>query len=87
MAKNTHYNGNVLLKKTHKPIQWTLELGEEYEKCRLDPIYFAQKYIKIVTLDHGLVPISLYDFQRDIIQKIDKERSVIVTTSRQAGKM
>ena len=80
------YNGNPLLKKSRKAIAWTPELVEEYLKCANDPVYFAEKYIQIVHVDHGLIPIRLYDYQKEIIQKITDHRRVTVVTSRQAGK-
>lgn len=80
------YNGNPHLKKPGMQLEWTEELIEEYKKCRDDPIYFAEKYIKIVHVDHGIIPIRLYDYQREIITKSLSSRRVTVCTSRQAGK-
>ena len=86
MTKNTNYLGNPLLKKARVPINWTPELIQEYIKCRDDPIYFAEKYIQIVHVDRGLIPICLYDYQKEIIEKILSNRRVAVVTSRQSGK-
>ena len=80
------YNGNPLLKKARKKIAWTPEQVQEWLKCAQDPIYFAEKYIQIVHVDHGLIPIRLYDYQKDIINRITTSRRVAVCTSRQAGK-
>ena len=80
------YNGNALLKKKGVQISWTQEQVAEYVKCARDPLYFAENYIQIVHVDHGLIPMRLYDYQRDIIEKITDNRRVTVVTSRQAGK-
>ena len=80
------YNGNPLLKKSRKQINWTPEMLQEWLKCAQDPIYFAEKYIKIVHVDHGFIPIRLYDYQKEIIEKLTNNRRVTVVTSRQAGK-
>lgn len=80
------YNGNPLLKKARASIEWTDEMKQEYIKCKLDPIYFAERYIQIVNVDRGLIPIELYDYQKEIIEKITNSRRVTVVTSRQAGK-
>jgi hypothetical protein len=80
------YNGNPLLKKARKELSWTTEQILEMRKCKRDPIYFAEKYIKIVHVDDGLIPIRLYDYQKEIITKITNNRRVTVCTSRQAGK-
>jgi hypothetical protein len=86
MKKNEFYNGNVALKKKGINIDWTEDKIQEYIKCANDPIYFSQKYINIVHVDHGLIPIELYDYQDEIINKITNNRRVAVVTSRQAGK-
>lgn len=80
------YLGNVNLKRTGAKIDWTPEMIQEYIKCSEDPIYFAEKYIQIVHVDHGLIPIVLYDYQKEIVEKITHNRRVAVVTSRQAGK-
>jgi hypothetical protein len=80
------YNGNPLLKKSRKQIAWSSEMLQEFLKCAQDPIYFAEKYIQIVHVDRGLIPIKLYDYQKEIIVKITNSRRVTVCTSRQAGK-
>lgn len=80
------YNGNPLLKKARREISWTHEMVQEWIKCAEDPIYFAEKYIQIVHVDHGLIPIKLYEYQKEIIVKLTNNRRVSVVTSRQAGK-
>jgi hypothetical protein len=80
------YNGNNSLKRKGTSIEWTQDKVEEYIKCAKDPIYFAEKYIKIVHVDHGLIPIQMYDYQKDIVNKITDNRRCAVVTSRQAGK-
>jgi hypothetical protein len=80
------YLGNPLLKKSGTPIEWTPDMLKEYMKCAEDPIYFAERYIKIVHVDHGFIPIKLYDYQKDIINAITNNRRVVANTSRQAGK-
>jgi hypothetical protein len=86
MMNETGYLGNPLLKKSGTPIEWTPDMLKEYMKCAGDPIYFAEKYIKIVHVDHGFIPIKLYDYQKDIINAITNNRRVVANTSRQAGK-
>ena len=80
------YNGNANLKKKGIEIEWTGEKIQEFVKCAKDPSYFAEKYINIVHVDHGLIPIKLYDYQSEIIEKITNNRRCAVVTSRQAGK-
>jgi hypothetical protein len=58
------YLGNVNLKKKGVMIDWTKEMVEEFIRCSKDPVYFSEKYIQIVHVDHGLIPIVLYDYQK-----------------------
>ena len=51
-----------------------------------DPIYFIKNYIKIVSLDEGLVPFKLYDFQENIVETIHNDRFTICKMPRQSGK-
>ena len=80
------YLGNSHLKKVDERIEWTPELLKEYMKCAEDPIYFAKTYIKIVHVDKGLVPFDMYDYQKDIVEKISNNRRCAVLTARQSGK-
>ena len=76
MPTNTtdFYLGNPNLKKVGAEIQFTKEQISEYLKCKEDPVYFARKYIKIVSLDEGLVPFNLYDFQEKLIRNFHENR-------------
>ena len=80
------YNGNVNLKRKGTPIEFTNDMVAEFLKCSKDPIYFSEKYIQIVHVDHGLIPIKMYDYQKEIAEAITYNRRVTVNTSRQAGK-
>lgn len=80
------YLGNTNIKGKGAEIQFTPEMIQEYLKCSKDPVYFAEKYIKIVHVDHGLIPIRMYDYQKEIAEAITHNRRVAVNTSRQAGK-
>jgi hypothetical protein len=85
MSEN-HYLGNPLLKKSNVPVSWEKDQILEYQKCMEDPIYFIKNYIKIVSLDLGLVPFELYDFQEKIVDTIHNDRFTICKMPRQSGK-
>ncbi len=80
------YNGNVNLKRKGTPIEFTQDMVGEFIKCANNPTYFSEKYIQIVHVDKGLIPIKMYDYQKEIVEKITNNRRVAVVTSRQAGK-
>jgi len=86
MAKTKEsYRDNPLLKRVGVQVNYTQDQFDEYIKCACDPIYFA-KYINIITLDEGLVPFNMYDFQKDMIRTFHENRFVITKCPRQVGK-
>jgi len=80
------YLGNPNLKKVNTPVEFTKEQILEYQKCAGDPIYFMTNYIRIVSLDEGLVPFKMYDFQKHIVRTIHDNRFTICKLPRQSGK-
>ena len=80
------YLGNVNVKKDGVQQDWTEEEIVEYQKCFDDPIYFTQTYVKIVSLDEGLVPFSLYPYQNKMFKHFNDNRFSIVLECRQSGK-
>jgi len=80
------YLGNPNLKKANVPVEFTKEQIEEYQKCMEDPVYFIQEYMKIVSLDEGLVPFEMYDFQQNMVRTFHDNRFTICKLPRQSGK-
>ena len=74
MSSNDVYLGNPNLKKAGTPIQFTQDQINEWIKCKNDPIYFAMNYIQIISLDEGLVPFKMYDFQKEILRDFHENR-------------
>jgi hypothetical protein len=86
MSQADIYLGNPNLKKANTAIEFTQEQIQEFIKCKEDPVYFAKTYVQIVTLDHGLQPFKMYDFQEKLINNFHKERFNICKMPRQTGK-
>ena len=84
--KSKGYLGNKNLKEAGINVEFTEEQVIEYMKCAKDPVYFIEKYIKVVSLDEGLVPFKLYDFQEDMVQTVHDNRFTIAKLPRQSGK-
>ena len=84
--KDNVYLGNPNLKKANTPIEFTEENVIEFMKCKDNPVYFAKKYIKIVSLDEGLVPFNLYPFQEKLVRNFHENRFNICKMPRQTGK-
>lgn len=82
----SHYMGNPNVKAPHGNLEYTPEQLQEYKKCMEDPLYFAETYVTIMSVDFGQIPFTLYDFQRDMIKNFREERFNICKLPRQCGK-
>ncbi len=80
------YLGNPNLKKANTSIEFTEEQIREFLRCKQDPVYFAKNYVKIVSLDEGLVSFSPYNFQEKLINNFHENRFNICKMPRQTGK-
>jgi len=86
MGIDNVYLGNPNLKKANTPIEFTQEQILEFVACRHDPVYFSKKYIKIVSLDEGLVNFNMYPFQEKLVRNFHENRFNICKMPRQTGK-
>lgn len=80
------YLGNANLKRTGVEIEYTQEQLIEIAKCVEDPVYFIKTYVKIVNVDHGLVPFQMWGFQETMVETFHRERFSICKMPRQVGK-
>lgn len=80
------YRGNKNLRRSGVEQQWTKEQLIEWKKCYDDPAYFIKTYVKIVHIDHGVVPFNLWDFQEKLVDDLHNNRFVIGLWGRQMGK-
>lgn len=83
---NDSYLGNINVKRDGIQQQWTEEQVVEYAKCMKDPAYFARTYVKIISLDKGLVNFDLYPYQEKMFDHFNDNRFSIVLACRQSGK-
>ena len=86
MIQHEQYLGNPNLKKANVAQNFTKKQVSEFLKCASDPVYFAQKYVKIINLDEGLVPFKMYDFQEKLVNNFHNNRFNICMMPRQSGK-
>ena len=85
-TKKRGYLGNANLKPAGIEINYNKVQVKEYLKCSHDPNYFIKQYVKIVSLDEGLVPFDLYEYQENIVDIVHNNRFVIAKLPRQSGK-
>ena len=83
---NDGYMGNPNLLRVGEVHSFTQHEKDEFKKCMLDPVYFAVNYVKIVTLDHGIQPFKMWDFQKKTMKTFADERFVVCKFPRQTGK-
>ena len=80
------YQNNPNLPKFSYKHAYTQAEYDEYVKCANDPVYFAKTYVKIVSLDHGLVTFPIWDFQKNMLETFHNNRFTICKLPRQVGK-
>lgn len=83
---NNTYFTNALVKKDGVQDTFTREEVEEYVKCMNDPMYFGEKYVKLISLDKGLIPFKPYDYQKKMFKHFEDNRFSVVLACRQSGK-
>lgn len=81
-----YYKGNPLVKRDGIQQEWNQNEVTEYIKCMKDPVYFAETYAKIVSLDKGLVSFQLYPYQKEMFKLFNSNRFSVVLACRQSGK-
>ena len=86
LQTNSSYLGNPNVKRDGVQQQWDAELVQEYARCMKDPIYFCEKYVKVIALDSGLVNFKLYPYQEKMFDHFNNHRFNIVLACRQSGK-
>ena len=80
------YLGNPNVKRDGVLQAWDPKLLKEYQRCMKDPVYFAENYVKVISLDDGLVPFKLYPYQQKMFEHFNEHRYNIVLACRQSGK-
>jgi len=80
------YLGNPNVKRDGVEQEWSELEIKEYAKCMKDPSYFARTYLKVISLDKGLVPFNLYPYQEEMFKHFNDNRFSVVLACRQSGK-
>jgi len=70
-----YYQGVIGFRKAGVKYSYSFEELEEWAKCKSDPIYFIEKYCKIIDLfSQKRVNVKLYDYQKELINDFFKYR-------------
>ncbi len=84
--KSISFMNNFLLKPEGTQCELTEVMLDEYENCMDDYMYFIERYMKIVSVDKGIIPFNPYDYQRKMIKNFYENRFSINLCPRQCGK-
>ena len=77
-------NKNTKLLKPELVRKYTQEEIEDYKRCALDPLYFAEKCFLMTP--KGLQACKLRDYQKEYIKHLQNNRFSILLSCRQSGK-
>jgi len=80
------YLGNPQVKRDGVQQKFAPDEVSEYLKCMKDPEYFARRYVKVISLDRGLVAFEPYPYQGKMFKHFNDNRFSIVLACRQSGK-
>lgn len=80
------FSGMPGVRKANLPFAMSNDEIQEYMKCKLSVHYFAENYCKIKREDGTIGPMTLRDYQKDIIDLYTQNRFSILMASRQTGK-
>jgi len=86
MNQSESYLGNPNVKRDGVQQSWTPDLIKEYKRCMDNPVYFVENYVKVISLDQGLVPFNLYPYQKNMFKHFGENRFNVVLACRQSGK-
>ena len=81
-----YYKGDPNLVRIGSTFEYTTLHKLEYIKCMKNCKYFTKKYIKIVSIDEGIIPFRLYKYQEQLLDLYQKNRYVLSMQGRQTGK-
>ena len=83
---NPWLDGQIGVRNPNIVFEYTPEEIEELTKCASDILYFANKYCYCLHGTRGYQPLTLRDYQEEMLKAYDKNRFNVCCASRQIGK-
>ena len=84
--QNPWLKSEIGLKRSGITFRMTPEEQQDYIRCAVDIQYFTEKYCKTKREDGSVGPITLRDYQEEILNNFVQNRFNILMASRQVGK-
>lgn len=63
----------------------TVNMIEEFKKCKKDPLYFINNYCYIIDPVKGELPFKLFDYQKEALEAFENHQFNVVKKPRQMG--
>lgn len=86
IPKSWFYSGKDTIRKANINYPYTEQQINEIKKCKTNFNHFFKKYVKIISLDEGIVYFKLRKYQKKMIRRLIKNRFNIFMLPRQSGK-
>jgi hypothetical protein len=77
---------NLSIKKAYAQTEYTPESIQDLIRCKSDPVYFIEKFVKVQHPTKGILPMELYEYQKRMLAAIHEKKDTVVLASRQLGK-
>lgn len=77
---------NPQIKKAHAIDEYTPEMIQDLVRCKNDPVYFMENFIKVQHPTKGNIPFKLFEYQKRFIRHLQQNRFTITLQPRQCGK-
>lgn len=81
-----HVRGNKKIRPDGWKHPYTEWEAQEFIKCSQEPLYFIRNYVKIISLDKGIINFDMFGFQEEYIKMLLENRKSICKLFRQGGK-
>lgn len=86
VPKDFYYKNNPNLIRVGSDFEYSTLQKLEYVKCMKNCKYFTKKYVKIVSIDAGIINFNLYKYQEELLDLYQKKRFTLSMQGRQTGK-
>lgn len=84
--ENPWLDGTIGVRRANLIYEYTAEEIEEITKCAKDVIYFANTYCYCMQGSKGYQPLTLRDYQKEVLKSYSDNRFSITLAARQVGK-
>lgn len=74
------------IKRVNSESEYSPENIQHLKRCMTDPIFFIETFVKVQHPTKGMVPMILYEYQKEMLDVIHNNKDTVILASRQLGK-